>query len=120
MVTTSALLFPFLINNAINLLSLVTNHYLNNDVQNCMAKILAIYRSYIFFCKQGSCNVFVYILVAGKITFQQNRMRETEEIVYILVYIVLFIGNKIKTPDSNKVFFSTLQLTAELIRVDET
>lgn len=73
-----------------------------------------------FFCKQGSCNVFVYILVAGKITFEQNRMRETEEIVYILVYIVLFIGNKIKTPDSNKVFFSTLQLTAELIRVDET
>lgn len=40
-------------------------------------------------------------------TFQQNRIGQTEEIGYILVYITLFIGicNKIETPDSNKVFF---------------
>lgn len=39
--------------------------------------------------------------------FQQNRIGQTEEIVYILVYITLFIGtcNKIETPDLNKVFF---------------
>lgn len=48
-------------------------------------------------------------------TFQQNRKGQTEEIGYTLVYITLFIDtcNKIKTPDSNKVF-PTLLLIAEL------